>query len=103
MDSAALPRASGVCAAVTIGVVERIVRKALDLDHLVSPRMVRALMIKYSIKEHYDDSAREAFKAASFSFRCGLSYRRKSNKKPISEAERIPKLQRWHARLRRRL
>ena len=73
----------------------------------VSPRMARALMIKY-IKEHYDDSARETFKASSrwlaaFSFRCGLSYRRKSNKKPISAAERVPKLQRWHARLRRRL
>jgi hypothetical protein len=69
--------------------------------------MVRALMIKY-IKEHYDDSARETFKAsnrwlAAFSFRCGLSYRRKSNKKPTSAAERVPKLQRWHARLRRRL
>ena len=63
-------------------------------------------MMKKNVRKHYGTEA--AFKAStfwlrSFAHRYSISIRKGSNTKNKSAAEKMPKIQRWHARFRRRL
>jgi hypothetical protein len=71
----------------------------------IGPRMLSLIMRK-KVAEIYGKSA--PFKGGKpwrqrFAKRWSISLRKKSNKKPISAAERLPKVKRWFARFRRRL
>lgn len=64
--------------------------------------------MKRLVREHYGDDAADTFKASKlwliqFARRFGISLRRKSNAKAEPVEVRLPKIKRWHARLRRRL
>ena len=64
--------------------------------------------MKRLVREHYGDDAADGFKASKlwlrhFARRFGISLRRKSNAKAEPVEVRLPKIKRWHARLRRRL
>ena len=73
----------------------------------VSGQWLRISM-KRLVREHYGDDAADGFKASKlwlrhFARRFGISLRRKSNAKAEPVEVRLPKIKRWHARLRRRL
>lgn len=60
------------------------------------------------IRQHYGDEMADKFKGSygwvgRFASRYNLSLRRGNNHKNSSVEERLPKIKRWHARLRRRL
>lgn len=64
--------------------------------------------IRKLIREHYGGEAADLFKASygwvwRFAHRNGLSLRRANNHKHAPVSVRVPRIQRWHARLRRRL
>ena len=64
--------------------------------------------MKRLVRELGGDAAAASFKATkwwlrSFARRFGMSLRRKSNSRAESVLVRLPKIKRWHARLRRRL
>ena len=64
--------------------------------------------MKRNVREFYGDDAAAGFKASKlwllhFARRFGISLRRKSNAKAEPVEVRLPKIKRWHARLRRRL
>jgi hypothetical protein len=66
------------------------------------------IRMKQLIRQYCGDEAADGFKASRFwmhdySRRFGISLRRKSNAKSEPVEVRLPKLKRWHARLRRRL
>ena len=73
----------------------------------VSGQWLRISM-KRLVREFYGDDAADGFKASKlwlrqFARRFGISLRRKSNAKAEPVEMRLPKIKRWHARLRRRL
>lgn len=60
------------------------------------------------IREHFGDEPADGFKGSygwvwRFAHRHGISLRRANNHKHQSVEERLPRIKRWHARLRRRL
>lgn len=66
------------------------------------------IQMKRLVRKHCGDHAADGFKASkfwlrNFARRFGMSLRRKSNSKAEPIAVRLPKIKRWHARLRRRL
>ena len=66
------------------------------------------IRMKQLVRQHYGDDAADGFKASSFWLRgfarCfGISLRAKSNSRAEAIEVRLPKIRRWHARLRRRL
>ena len=73
----------------------------------VSGQWLRVTM-KRLVRKLCGDAAADSFKASkwwlrSFARRFGISLRRKSNSRAESVLVRLPKIKRWHARLRRRL
>ena len=66
------------------------------------------IQMKRLVRQHYGDHAADCFKASkrwlrNFARRFGISLRRKSNSKAEAIEVRLPKIRRWHARLRRRV
>ena len=66
------------------------------------------IRMKQLVRKHYGDDAAAGFKGskrwlAGFTRCFGISLRSKSNSKSEPVEVRLPKIQRWHARLRRRL
>ena len=66
------------------------------------------ITMKRLVREFYGDNAANGFKASrnwlrNFSRHFGISLRRKTNSKAEPVEVRLPKIKRWHARLRRRL
>jgi len=66
------------------------------------------IQMKRLVRKHCGDHAADCFKASrhwlqNFARRFGISWRRKSNTKAEPVEVRLPKIRRWHARLRRRL
>ena len=66
------------------------------------------ITMKRLVRKHCGDHAADCFKACkkwlrNFARRFGMSLRRKSNSKAEPVEARLPKIRRWHARLRRRL
>ena len=66
------------------------------------------IQMRKLIRLHYGDEAADNFKGSygwleRFASRFDIALRRANNSKNQSVAERLPKIKRWHARLRRRL
>jgi hypothetical protein len=66
------------------------------------------IRMKQLVRQHYGDDAADGFKASPLWLRgfarCfGISLRAKSNSRAEAIEVRLPKIRRWHARLRRRL
>ena len=87
--------------------VKKLFLKQRKSGRRVTERWLVVTMRK-QVRAIYGDAAAESFKGShgwliNFSSRECITLRRGSNNKPMCTSDRIPKIKRWHARLRRRL
>ena len=101
----------GSCRSALYPIAEKVTydlfRKRREKGLRIGPRLLRAMM-RVEVKGAYGPEPAALFKASkswlySFARRWGLSLRKRNNGKAVSAEERLPKIQRYLARFRRRL